>query len=54
LSLTAASTVAGFFTRGEKAIRNRAFGLIRKRDPAHRHLGCRTSAPAFASTPLTA
>jgi hypothetical protein len=23
------------FTRGEKAIRNRAFGLIRKRDPAH-------------------
>jgi hypothetical protein len=35
LSLTAASTVAGFFTRGEKAIRNRAFGLIRKRDPAH-------------------
>ena len=61
LSLTAASTVAGFVTRGRrrssphgtccfhfpcplqrlgngsgKAIKNRAFGLIRKRDPAHR------------------
>src|SRR5271165_6037665 len=59
-SLTAASTVAGFVTRGEKAIitawdfllhfpcplqrlgsgsgkaiKNRAFGLIRKPDPAH-------------------
>src|SRR5271165_1001159 len=65
-SLTAASTVAGFVTQGEKAIitagdfllhfpcplrrlgsgsgkaiKNRAFGLIRKPDPAHQQAGKR-------------
>src|SRR5271166_2667646 len=73
-SLTAASTVAGFVTRGEKAIitagdfllhfpcplqrlgsgsgkaiKNRAFSLIRKPDPAHWHEAARAIAAASVS-----